>query len=167
MKLDLACGQRKQPDHVGVDCVALPGVDLVLDLERYPWPFEDSSVAEIYCSHYVEHVSDLMRFFNECHRILIPGGTMQVICPYYTSIRCWQDPTHKHAISEHTFLYYNKKWREDNGLGHYPITADFEFTFAWDVVPELAEKSREEQLHAIRHEWNVVADISVSLTKRS
>ena len=32
----------------------------------------------------------------------------QIWAPYYTSMRCWQDPTHTRAISEATFLYANK-----------------------------------------------------------
>ena len=31
MKLDLGCGLKKQEGHVGVDSMALPGVDVVYD----------------------------------------------------------------------------------------------------------------------------------------
>lgn len=103
---------------------------------------------------------------NECHRILKPGGKMQVIAPYYTSIRCWQDPTHKRAISEATFLYFNKQWRETNGLGHYPITADFDFEYGYQLEPDWANRSHEAQAFAIRTYCNVVSDIMLTLTKR-
>ena len=41
--LDVGCGRDKIPGALGVDRVALPGVDVVHDLDSYPWPFEDSS----------------------------------------------------------------------------------------------------------------------------
>jgi SAM-dependent methyltransferase len=71
LKLDLACGQNKVEGFKGVDRVALEGVDYVVDLQEYPWPFEDNSVDEIYCSHYIEHIKhdnvalDLKKIVNE------------------------------------------------------------------------------------------------------
>jgi len=38
------------------------------------------------------------------------------VCPYYSSIRAWQDPTHKRAISEATFLYFDKDWKKPKNL---------------------------------------------------
>ena len=46
-------------------------------------------------------------------------------------MRAWQDPTHKRAISEATFLYANKSWRVSQGLDRYPITCDFDFSYGY------------------------------------
>jgi len=81
-------------------------------------------------------------------------------------MRSMQDPTHVRPISEATFLYYNKKWREENLLSHYPITADFDYTFGYMMFPEWASRNEEAKAFAIRHYWNVAADIQVALTKR-
>jgi SAM-dependent methyltransferase len=165
MKLDIACGQNKQPGFKGVDIAALPGVDFVWDLEKFPWePFKDNSVDEVYCSHYIEHTPDLISFMNEVWRICKDGAKVTFIAPYYTSIRAWQDPTHKRAISEATFFYFNKEWREVNKLDHYPIKADFQisnillfFNPPWD------KKTEEARQFAKDHYWNVVSDILVEL----
>lgn len=53
-KLDLACGQSVPAGFEGVDI--WPGAHHVVDLQRYPWPFEDESVLEIRCNHYIEHI---------------------------------------------------------------------------------------------------------------
>ena len=58
-KLDLACGGAKKEGFTGVDIADIEGVDIVHDLNIYPWPFEDGSVEEINCSHYVEHIPHL------------------------------------------------------------------------------------------------------------
>ena len=67
-----------------------------------------------------------MKFFNECYRILKPGGKMRHLHPYYKSVRAVQDPTHKWPpISENSYFYWDKEWREMNKLDHYPINCDF------------------------------------------
>jgi len=166
LKIDLACGQNKNEGYFGIDIVPGPNVDAVVDLEQFPWPIESESAEDIICSHYVEHTTDLMKFMNEVYRILKPGGKIKIIAPYYTSMRCWQDPTHKRAISDATFLYYNKNWREVNKLDHYPITCDFDYTYGYDMDPMWASKHDEARNFAISHYWNIVNDIHVVLTKR-
>jgi predicted SAM-dependent methyltransferase len=166
LKLDLACGQTKQDGFLGVDRVPLDGVDQVVNLEAFPWPWKDASVEVVHCSHYVEHTPDLIAFMNELGRILIPGGTAQIIAPYYTSMRAWQDPTHVRAISEATFLYFNKDWRVSQKLDHYPITCDFDYSYGYAMAPEWAVRSQEARDFAIRHYWNVVNDLHVTLTRK-
>lgn len=165
-KYDLACGQNKQPGYTGIDVAACEGVDIVHDLTKYPWPIPSNSVEDLFCSHYVEHTENLIAFMEECHRILIPGGRLTIIAPYYSSMRAWQDPTHKRAISEATFLYFNKGWRESQKLDHYGIKCDFDFVYGYAMTPEWAARSEESRAFAIRHYINVVNDIHVTLTKR-
>jgi len=103
---------------------------------------------------------------EEVYRILKPGGKIKVIAPYYNSMRAWQDPTHKRAISEATFLYFNKGWRDTNKLDHYDITSDFDFVYGYDMVNEWAMKNEESRNFAIKHYTNVISDIHVTLTKK-
>lgn len=167
IKLDLACGKDKHdPSFIGVDVVKLEGVDVVHDLNSFPWPWEDSSVDEIFCKNYIEHIPDLISFMNECGRILKQGSKMILVAPYYSSIRAWQDPTHVRAISEASFLYYNQEWRIQNGLDHYPITCDFDYSFGYAFTPEWGMRSEEARNFAIKHYINVVSDIQVCMTKR-
>ena len=165
-KLDLACGQNRVEGYFGIDIAAGDKVDAVVDLEQFPWPIESDSAEDIVCSHYVEHTPDLMKFMDEVYRILKPGGKIKIIAPYYNSIRCWQDPTHKRAISEATFLYYNKQWREANKLDHYPIHCDFDYTYGYDMNPSWANRSEDARNFAILHYNNVINDIHVVMTKR-
>src|SRR5262245_9443018 len=53
-KLDLACGQNPRDGFDGVDIFS--GAQHQVDLQRYPWPFENESVLELNCSHYIEHI---------------------------------------------------------------------------------------------------------------
>lgn len=164
LRLDLACGNRKKSGFTGVDICS--AADIVCDLEKFPWPFADSSADDVYCAHYIEHTKDLMGFFNELYRILKPGATAEIIAPYYSSIKAWQDPTHLRAISENTFYYYNREWRFVNKLGHYPIRTDFDHDSKFLLFPGWDEKDKEELKFAFRHYINVVDTIRTVLTKR-
>ena len=162
MKLNLACGKNKLPGWFNVDISPLVAPDEVRDLLHFPWPYSD--VEAIFCSHFIEHIGDeFISFMDECHRVLRPGGLLHIRSPYYTSIRCWQDPTHKRAITEATFTYFRKADRINMGVEHYPIKSDFDIGeirlhYHQDVPQEDAENLR-------MHAWNVVADIEVLLKK--
>jgi len=180
---DLGCGQMKAkseffeehmkiiPDKViGVDFVKCEGVDIVHDLTKFPYPFKDESLDAIFSSHFVEHLDgfERIKFFNECYRILKPGGKMRLIHPYYKSVRAVQDPTHKWPpISENSYFYWDKKWRELNKLDHYPITCDYEFNiyYSWQDLT-IPNKNEETRNFFIDKYWNVVADMIVDLKKR-
>jgi len=164
LRLDIACGKNKKPGFTGVDI--WEGAEIVADLEKFPWPFEDNSVDEIFCSHYIEHTPDLISFANELYRILKVGATAEIIAPYYSSIRAWQDPTHLRAISENTFLYFNRDWRLINKLDHYPIVSDFDFESSYVLDPAWRDKSDDELKFAIKHYINIVMDIRTVLTKK-
>lgn len=166
LKLNLACGQRRYEDYLGVDRIQTEATDLVVDLDVFPWPWADGSVEKVWCAHYVEHAPDLMAFMNELGRVMLPGGTAVIVAPYYTSMRAWQDPTHVRAISEASFLYFNKGWRTDQKLDHYPITCDFDFTYGYALEPGWATRSQEARDFAVKHYLNVVADLHVTLTRR-
>ena len=53
-------------------------------------PFADESVSNIFCSHFIEHLSytEALRYFKEVYRILKPGGIIRFICP---DISIWID----------------------------------------------------------------------------
>jgi hypothetical protein len=164
VKLDIASGQNKQEGFTGIDL--MPGSDIVHDLNIYPWPIEDESVDEIVCNNYVEHVKDFISFMDEIHRIMKVGTKCTIVAPYYSSIRAWQDPTHVRAISEASFLYCNKKWREDNKIEHYLMKCDFDFSYGYNINQPWASRSEEARNFAIMHYINVISDIIVTLVKK-
>jgi len=171
LKLNLACGSVKIDGFVGVDIAKTEVCDIQFDLTNRPWPFEDNSVDEIFCSHFFEHLTGEQRigFMEEVWRILKPERGIKIICPYYTSVRASQDPTHKWPpISANTFLYFDKKWMQENGLSHYKIDFDhcnFSFQYGFDWEPEWAIRSQEARDFALKYYNNVVKDIHVVLIK--
>lgn len=102
-KLDIGCGQTKHPGYVGMDVVPGPGVDVIHDFDRFPYPFADSEFDEVKCMSSLEHVDDLLRTIEEIHRILKPGGILKVWVPHYSGPDAYRDPTHKTFFSFYTF----------------------------------------------------------------
>lgn len=169
MKLNLGCGSRRKDDFIGVDMTKTDAVDVVHDLRVRPWPFDPDSVEEVYCAHFIEHLTGEERigFIDELYRVMQRGAQATIIAPYYSSIRAIQDPTHKWPpIAEWSFMYFNKGWRTDNCLQHYEIEADFDFTYGYAINPQWASRNHEAQAFAVRHYLNVVDDVQVVLTKR-
>ena len=107
MKLNLGCGRDIREGYVNLDKVGLEGVDVVHDLNVFPYPFEDNEFDEIYCSHVLEHVDDLLGVVEELSRISKPGGRIKVVAPYFASQGAFNDPTHKRFFTYKTFGYFS------------------------------------------------------------
>ena len=109
-RLNLGCGlDTGDSSYYHVDRLRLPGVDLVLDLDRFPWPWQDNSVTEIAAKHLVEHLEhDVTYFMDECWRILKPGGSLYIETPNAGDDPdlTWADPSHKHFYRLHTWVNY-------------------------------------------------------------
>lgn len=169
LKLNLACGQIKMDGFTGVDIAGTKEADVVHDLFTFPWPFENESVDEVHCSHFFEHIPGLLRgkWMDELYRVMKPGAKAQIITPYWSSIRAIQDFTHAWPpVCEASFLYFNKKWREDNKLDHYGVSCDFDFTYGYNLSPDLNVKSDDYKYFAVKNYVNSISDVFVNLTKR-
>jgi len=56
IKLDIGGGGNSQKGFVNMDNRALPGVDIVQDVSKFPWPLPNESVSFAMCSHLLEHL---------------------------------------------------------------------------------------------------------------
>lgn len=103
--LDLGCGRGKPAGMVGLDISPHPGVDLVADLER-PLPFANDSFDGARLHHVVEHVSDLAKLLGEVHRVLRPGGRVDILTPHFSAAASWTDPSHRLHLGYHSLDYF-------------------------------------------------------------
>lgn len=169
LNFDLACGNKKQVGYIGIDINKKTQADIICDLNKYPWEFaKENSVDNIFCANFIEHLEgyQFYKFFEECFRILKNNGKIYIISPYYTSIRASQDATHRIHISEHTFLYLSKNWRDLNDLQYYNINCNFEVEKVdFSITEDFAGKSQDSVMYAMKHFFNVANDIFVTLKK--
>ena len=166
LRLHLGCGYDHRDGWVNVDAVQRPSVDCVADLNG-PWPWPDGSVDEIFSSHTLEHVDSFQHFLNECWRVLKPGAKAHLVVPHGRSDRALQDPTHKRIITEASFLYVMKTWRERNGIDYAGFTCDFDpIDYGYVFAPQWETRSDEARAFAATHYWNVVLDLHVYMTAK-
>lgn len=167
LKLDLGCGKNKRDGFHGVDCRQFDGkVDQVADLTK-AWPWKNGTVEEAHCSHMIEHLTwpERVHFFNELHRVLIPGGKCQLILPHWSSARYYGDPTHKEPMSEFAFYYLDKNWREGNAP-HVGYTCDFAVTWGYSLHQSLLSRNQEYQQFALQNYKEAAQDIIATLVKK-
>ena len=78
LRVDLGCGWRKVPGFIGTDISHHSDAEMLFDLNKPPYPFSDSAVDRIWCHHVIEHLDIKEDFWKEVHRVLKPGGRIEV-----------------------------------------------------------------------------------------
>ena len=109
--LNLGCGKdirrnTNEEKWVNMDVSKLPGVDVVHNVNKCPWPFKVNTFDEIYASHVLEHVDNLIKCLEEIYRISKNDAKIIVKVPFFPSIYAMTDPTHKHFFTYFTFDYF-------------------------------------------------------------
>ncbi|KKL85453.1 hypothetical protein LCGC14_1954580 [marine sediment metagenome] len=100
MKINLGCGTDIKEGYLNLDiepfevvrkkASELQGRELSnlgyqqLDLDVYPYPFEDNSIDEILAFGVIEHIKDYRRCIEELKRILKVDGVIHIKVPHFT-----------------------------------------------------------------------------------
>lgn len=199
LKLDLGCGKNKAQGFLGIDRRKFEGVDGITDLTAKRWIFDgegfeglvrmqgsleawylpDSSVTEVHCSHFLEHLNHnqedpaRVRFMNELYRVLIPGGKATIITPHWASNRAYGDFTHADKpVSEMFYYYISKTWREtnapDNDIQWNPdgYSCDFDATWGYSLHPNIVSRNQEYQSHALQFWKEAAQDLHATLVAK-
>jgi SAM-dependent methyltransferase len=106
IRLNLGCGQEPLKGYLNVDLIDWFGVDKVVDLTRFPWPWPSESVDEIRMWHVLEHLEDQQRILGECWRVLRKGGILNLSVPHVSNMRANGDLGHFRGYSVKTFDHY-------------------------------------------------------------
>ena len=114
--LDVGCGVKKYPGSIGIDRNVDSRADVLCDLDRYPYPFRDSTFAQVRAVHVIEHVADVIRTMEEFHRLLSAGGEVYIATPHYTDFSSFCDPTHRWHLNSFSFRYFGEN---NAGFGYY------------------------------------------------
>ena len=105
-RLNLGAGRFPKPGFFSLDYADLPGIDIQADLNAPFSLIPDDSVVELYSRHSFEHVENFLGLMREIHRIMVPGGNMEVIVPHFSNSYGYSDPTHVRFFGLFTFYYF-------------------------------------------------------------
>jgi SAM-dependent methyltransferase len=114
--LDVGCGINKKAGAIGIDRNPASCADVLCELDRFPYPFRDSSFDSLQAVHVIEHVSDVIRTMEEFHRLVRAGGEVLIVTPHYTDFSSFCDPTHRWHLNSFSLRYFGE---DHAGFGYY------------------------------------------------
>jgi SAM-dependent methyltransferase len=106
-KVNLGCGPDIKEGYLNVDFEKNPGVNLIYDLNKIPYPFKDNNFQEILMINVLEHLNDPYLVMKEIHRISEPRARIFIRTPHFSSNNAWGDLQHKRGFNSETFLNAN------------------------------------------------------------
>ena len=179
LKLNLGSGSTRLDGYINVDKFGNP--DLVLDLEKTPWPWKKNSVKEIVLNHVLEHLGSstdiFLNIMKELYRVCCNQAIINIKVPHHKNDAFFGDPTHVRAITPAVLELFSKKNNiesRDKGWANTTLAlfldVDFEIIDykinllpTWAAKYESKEISFDELNFAITHYYNVVSEISFKL----
>jgi SAM-dependent methyltransferase len=105
--LHVGCGPTSKDGDVGIDILPGPAVDVVHDLDRFPWPLGDDSFERVICKDVLEHLANIPTVLAEIARVCTDGAVVDVQVPTGTSPDVYVDPTHRRGFSYRSFDYFD------------------------------------------------------------
>lgn len=106
LKLNLGSGLNHRPGYYSFDCLPLPGVDILSDLNEPLCELPDNSVEAVYTRHTLEHLPRFVELMAELHRVMRPDGRLEIIVPHFSNPYAFSDPTHVRFFGLYSFFYF-------------------------------------------------------------
>jgi predicted SAM-dependent methyltransferase len=180
-KLNLGCGFDRRDGWVNADKFPKCCPDVLMDLEKPPWPFEDNAFDLVLMKHVLEHVgSDFHGFkqvMQELYRVAAPDGLIEIQVPHFRHDTFWSDPTHVRSFTLLTFEMMSKvrndEWiarRANYTMVSYLMEVDFEIAQAsivydprWLEREKSGEVTRDQLRSWSTDRWNVAKELHITL----
>lgn len=102
-KLNMGSGDEYMEGFVNLDNNSQHKVDVLHDLNKFPYPFKDNSFEFIYASNILEHLDDVPAVMKELCRIAKPNAQIEVQVPHWSHFSTWRDVTHKRGFTTQSF----------------------------------------------------------------
>ena len=111
IKLDLSGHIDPQHGFINIDDVDAKGVDIVFDLQKYPWPLPQEFATVIVAGKVISHISrenkGFLKFMDECWKALKYDGQLMISTPYAGNTAFWSEPTNINGCTAHTWSYFD------------------------------------------------------------
>jgi len=176
-RLNLGCGAHQDGSVINVDKRADVDPDMVVDLERTPWPWPDNYAQEVYFLHSLEHMGrdfeTLERMMRELYRVARPGARIFVRAKHPRSDAFIDDPTCVRVVSPPIMSLFDARAKPNRHLG--PVAqrnkVDFEMTLRRSKVEEpywsqlqRGEISRQQIERLMRENFNICSAYTIEMT---
>ena len=119
MNVNLGCGEDKIADSINVDFRETAATDVVHDLTKIPWPFENEVFDNAVAKDIIEHMLYVIPFMDEVWRIVKPEGHLFIRTTYFEREQAYKDPTHFHFFTLESFDFYDPETATGSKYGWY------------------------------------------------
>lgn len=183
MKLNLGCGLARRDGYINIDRNPRYEPDLLWDLEQTPYPFDDNVVEEIVAHHVLTRLgrapARFLAIVAELHRILRPGGVLDIVTVHPRCDDYWSDPMNVRPVTTHGMARFGRAYAEvfrTARVAAEPLAerlgVDFEIVSVenqlygdWAHRFSAGEISAEQVDQAAQSGWNVVQHVSLLMRK--
>ncbi len=184
LRLNLGCGFLYDPAYTNVDSSKECAPDLVWDLEKTPWPWQDDSVSEIRLFHVLEHLGQTSESYfdiwKEMWRVCRNGALVHIRVPHWHHENFYNDPTHLRPITPTGVgefdQTHNRRSLERGGGGGAPFgllhgidfelrPEDIEYFYTQKVADQVFSGaiSREMLEHLREHQNNISNEVRMTV----
>ena len=111
----------KEIQWMNLDCVALDGVDCILDLEQFPYSLKSDFFDYVFCHQTLEHLSDKIKVMEELYRICKNGAKVYIHVPYFSGCGAFCHAEHKSFFGWNTFDYWTNPSPEMCPIPHFQM----------------------------------------------
>lgn len=108
-KLNLGCGRFKKDGFINLDIDKEVEPDIVWDLNKFPYPFNDNEFDLIEASHVLEHLEKPFQVMKEIYRISKDGAEIIIKVPHFS--RGFTHPEHKCGFDVSFFYYFKEDFK--------------------------------------------------------
>ena len=85
----------------------------------FPWPLDDNQFEFVRLWSVIEHLRDLVAVVGEVYRVSMPGATVIIGVPHFSSVNAYTDPTHVHYFSSSFIDYFIEGTELSRSYGFY------------------------------------------------
>jgi len=178
MKLNIGSGMKLPPEgYVSIDIEPRYNPDVVCDLSKERWPFDDNSMDEGICTHVMEHIGGdgFFHFMREMYRVGKPGAVIHCAVPHPRHDLYLNDPTHVRPITISMMSLFSKQFlKEQLEQGHVltPFAdlngVDFKiqngiYHFDAAIRPDFLERINADRWFFEKHFYNIVHEVLFDL----
>lgn len=105
--LEIGCGNKKIKGAIGIDVRENSLADIHHDLNKFPWPIEDSQFDLIICRHVLEHLPETDKVMEEIYRIAKPNAKFAIEVPHFSYVEAYRHWQHCHFFTAGSFDYFH------------------------------------------------------------
>lgn len=176
MKINIGAGDITYDDYVTIDHDPNTNPDFVLNLEKDPLPFQDSTVESVLAHHVLEHLGDgFFHCLKELYRVCRHGALIDIRVPHPNHETFIADPTHRRPITPMTLKLFSRKFNDHCRQQQLPASrlaeyynVDFEI-MDFKYIPDqkarqlFAQMSPEELEEYANQHNNIISEIYIKL----